>query len=93
MARRITHHILPTSATMVGVCLTGITVLRIGGNHLETFADELLTATSLLFAVACFLSFASIRRSDDSKLERVADRLFLAGLVGLVLAVGSLAFD
>lgn len=89
IARGLSAHILPTSATMIGVCMT---VLSIG--HLRETGpsrmviDKMLAADALVFLASAVLSFMSIRsRKDGARHERRAELLFIIGLA--VLAVGA----
>ncbi|MES1183744.1 MAG: hypothetical protein ABUL60_08000 [Myxococcales bacterium] len=86
-------HILPAAATMVGVCMTVISVVRIvqkGG---------VLVAHVVAFASLAFLSssisayFAIRRRNAIAKFEIFAEWCFLAGLVLLTFAVIVIAFE
>lgn len=77
-------HIFTASAAMVGVCLTGIGLVRIiiTQSKLQTIGDDLLALDALLFLLACFLSYAALRKqkTDRRVLEQVADTLFLFAL-------------
>ena len=80
----VTTHILPTSATMIGACLTVITFFQLGKMEGDTFADEILAIATLVFIASAFASYMSLR-ANSKKLELVADRLFLIGLCIMVL--------
>ena len=83
----ISKHILPTSATMVGVCMTVISILKISAGSSNTWADEILAIDSLFFIVSAILSYISIRnQADESQYEDWADRIFIFGLVVMTLA-------
>jgi len=86
---RLADHILPTSATMVGVCITVISLAQLIPKHgVSKHADELLAFDSLLFMVSAVLSYFSIRHSNESgSYERIADTVFLVAL-GLMVVVG-----
>src|SRR5512139_1775690 len=82
----LSQHILSTSAQLLGVCITVISlikVLRIG--RVGSLLDELLAIDALLFTVSATLSYASIRRrgARSVNLERYADRFFILGLLEL----------
>jgi hypothetical protein len=92
--RQISSHILPTSATMVGVCMT---VLSIGllsqEGRLGVVIDKVLAAGSVLFLVSAGLSFLSIRMARRARrLEGRAEELFLLGLVLSTLTAILIAF-
>jgi hypothetical protein len=82
----LSHHILPSAATMVGVCTTLIGLVkiiegRIGPSHV----DEWAALAALLFLGSAVASYLSIRieNSLSRRFERAADLLFLLGLIGL----------
>ena len=84
-------HIFSASATMLGICLTVIGLLRvvITVRGSQTLADDLLALDSILFLASCILSYVALRRRKTQRrhrLELLADRLFVAGLVPIVLA-------
>jgi hypothetical protein len=90
----LSHHILPTSAQLVGVCLTVISlvkVLHIG--QVGSLLDKLLAIDALLFTISATLSYAAIRESESTKLERYADQLFMVGLLELGGCAVLLAFE
>ena len=81
----ISIHIFTTSATMVGVCLTVIGVLRVvlRVRSVSTWADDLLSIDALLFLGACGVAYWALRtRSIKRRLltERIADLIFLFAL-------------
>jgi hypothetical protein len=81
-AREVSRHILPTSATMLGVC---VTVLSIGTlaplGTLHWLFEKLLALGGLAFLASAALSFVSIRsRTQSARLEVIAELIFLAGL-------------
>jgi hypothetical protein len=92
--RGLSAHILPTSATMVGVCMTVLSIGRLrrnGGSGV--LIDKLLAFDALVFLASAVLSFASIRsRRQGPRHERRAELLFLAGLAILALGAITLAF-
>jgi hypothetical protein len=88
-------HILPVSATMVGVCMTVISVVQIiPKNLVSPWVDALLALDNLMFLVSAVLSYVSLRRNDfDGRLERRADVIFLIALLVMVFAGFMLAFE
>jgi hypothetical protein len=80
----LSHHILPTSAQLVGVCLTVISivkVLHIG--QAGVLMDKFLAFDVLLFTISASLSYASMRRVKSENLEKYADQFFMLGLFAL----------
>lgn len=83
--------ICPIAAAMVGVCLTGIGLLRVATvvRRQGTIADDLLSLDALLFLVAMLASYFALRVQSRTRLhglERVADRFFIAAMLLLTLA-------
>lgn len=92
----ISNHILPTSATMAGVCITVISIVRLveTHRHVSTVIDNLMAFTGLVFLVSCFLSYISIRSPRlSARFEKYADFLFLAGLSLMVIGGFLLAWE
>ncbi|BAN36381.1 hypothetical protein SCD_n02579 [Sulfuricella denitrificans skB26] len=92
----ISNHILPTSATMAGVCITVIGIVRLieTRHHASTIIDNLMAFTGLIFLISCFLSYLSIRSVRRAvKFEKYADILFLAGLSLMVIGGFLLAWE
>ena len=92
--RDLSEHILQTSAQLVGVCLTVISlikVLHIG--RVGSLLDKFLAIDALLFTVSATLSYASMRGKDSARLEKYADQLFMLGLLELVICAILLAFE
>lgn len=94
--RGLSAHILPTSATMIGVCMTVLSIghLRQGG-HSRVVLDKLLAVDALMFlasAVLSFMSMRSRRAGRPQRLEGWAESVFLLGLGVLALGAVVLAF-
>ena len=85
---RLSSHILPTSATMVGVCMMVISVVNLSTVQIrQGVIDELLAVDAVVFLASVIASYMSLRRRDArqaDELERVADRLFIAGMILMV---------
>jgi hypothetical protein len=91
----LTSHILPTSANLVGACITAISVVKlVHRSGWGSLIDELLAWTSMIFLLSSGLSYASMRsRRQGEALEHWAERLFLVGLGLVFLAAAGLAYD
>ena len=92
----ISNHILPTSATMVGICITVISIIRLTelSAKVTTVVDIVMFVDSVLFMISCILSYISLRSiSVSQSLERWADMVFLAGLVLMVFGSFLLAWE
>ncbi len=86
-------HIFTVSASMVGVCLTviGIVNIIIRVQNFTTIADDLLAVDALVFLCSCMLSYWALRsrsRRRMYRVERVADVVFLVGLLLMVAICG-----
>ncbi|MBB3900817.1 hypothetical protein GGR33_000297 [Methylobacterium brachythecii] len=84
----LSQHILPSAATMIGVCTTFIGLVkiieaRIGPSHV----DEYAALTAVLFLASAGSSYLSMRWPAESRLsilfEAAADACFVLGLVSL----------
>lgn len=92
----ISQHILPTAATMVGVCITVISIVRVMEVHgaVSTVIDDFVALDGAMFLVATILSYISIRSPRlGRRIERYADLVFLAGLAVMVVASFLLAWE
>ena len=94
--RDVSQHILPTSATMLGVCVTVVGIVRLmelTGN-VSTIIDNLVAVDSGFFLLSCVLSYLSLRTERHSaELERYGDLVFIGGLVLMVVAACMLAWE
>ena len=91
----LSHHILPNSATMVGVCIMVISIVKSMGPGLAKYLiDKALAIDSLLFMISALLSFSSIRLNQSTdRLERWAEMVFLIGLVSMTLITVIFSFE
>ena len=90
----LSAHILPTSATMIGVCLTALYISLLGpaGTRRE-LVDKLLAIDALVFLVSAGLSFVSMRAGRGARrFEARAEAIFLVGLGLLAMVAVALAF-
>ncbi|MCX7100164.1 MAG: hypothetical protein NTX38_01375 [Methylobacter sp.] len=91
----LSHHILPNSATMVGVCIMVISIVKSLNPGLTNYLiDKALAVDSLLFMISALLSFSSIRLDKATeRLERWAELIFLVGLVSMTLITVIFSFE
>jgi Mn2+/Fe2+ NRAMP family transporter len=90
----LSQHILPTSAQLVGVCLTVISLVKV--LHLGqagSLLDRFLAIDALLFTISTALSYASMRGEKSANLEKYADQFFMLGLLELGGCAVLLAFE
>jgi hypothetical protein len=93
----LTIHVFSISAALVGVCLTGIGILRLvaAQTKVQTLGDEFLAADAVLLVVVCFLSFWSFKTGKASyrqKLRLIVDLLFMLALVVMVGVCAIIAY-
>ena len=90
----LSAHILPASATMIGVCMTVLSIGHLGpGGAWRMVIDKLLAVDALVFLVSALLSFLSMRlRGSGPRYEARAELVFIAGLGLLALGAVVLAF-
>jgi hypothetical protein len=93
-ASGLSAHILPTSATMIGVCLTALYISLLGpAGTSRVMVDKLLAVDALVFLVSATLSFVSMRSGRRTRrFEARAEAIFLAGLGLLAMVAMVLAF-
>lgn len=91
----ISYHILPVAATMVGVCMTVISLVQlVPKNAISSWTDEILALDALVFLASAWLSYWTLRHEKHAEyLENVADWLFLTGLSVMGLVSVLIAFD
>lgn len=95
MAENRSPHILSTSANLLGICFIVLTSLKKLALTDGSIIDEFAVAAVMFFMTSCILSFISMRRERNTsqKLEKVADFVFLSGLVILFIATILIAFN
>lgn len=94
----ISVHIFTASATLVGVCLTVIGLLRLVRRlrGVSTTADVLLSVDALGFLAACAIAYAALRTDSVPRrlrVERYADGMFLLALAIMTAACALIAFE
>lgn len=90
----LSTHILPTSATMIGVCMTVLSIGHLSqAGGIRLVVDKLLAFDALVFLISALLSFISMRsQSRGARLESMAEMVFIAGLGLLAIGAMILAF-
>jgi hypothetical protein len=94
LSRGLSTHILPTSAPMIGVCMTVLSIGHLGaGTEWHMVLDKLLAVDALVFLASALLSFISMKASRfRTAYETRAEVVFIAGLGLLALGAVALAF-
>ncbi|GAB6141747.1 hypothetical protein JCM14076_24760 [Methylosoma difficile] len=95
ISNNLTHHILPNSATMVGVCIMVISIVKSQPSDMVSYMiDKALAIDSVLFMSSAVLSFLSIRiEKSTSRLERWAEMIFIVALVSMTLIAVVFSFE
>ena len=94
----LASHILPVSGTMIGVCVTLIGLVKLpDARHGSSRVDEYAAMAAVTFLASALTSYLSIRFSDRTRLsfqiERMADMIFLCGLIGITLVATLFAYE
>lgn len=91
LSRVRSTHIFPAASALVGVCMTVVSIVKV--LHAKRFAVAgIVSIASVLFLVSTFCAYVALRHETPSRVDVVAEYLFLAGLVlitvaGVLLAV------
>jgi surface polysaccharide O-acyltransferase-like enzyme len=96
MANNTSQHILNTSASLLGFCLFVITSLKISNKIETSYIDELTSVVAILLSVSSFLSFISIRTTNQRReklFETVADYFFVSALIGILVIILLITFN
>lgn len=96
MANNTSQHILSTSANLLGFCLIVITSFHVVNRSVTSIIDEFTSAVAMLFVFSCFFSFLSILTQPIKReqwLEKIANYLFLTGLLGVLMIILLIVFN
>jgi uncharacterized membrane protein len=98
--RDIYLHISEISVMMVGVCLTGVSIMQVDGDiqDASTYIDDLLAIDSLIFLVAALIAYWAIRVATNSsrnvrRVGNIANTIFLIGMVLMVIVCLSIVIQ
>jgi multisubunit Na+/H+ antiporter MnhF subunit len=88
----ISVDVFSVSAAMVGVCLTVIQLIQMSPSQKgNTAVDEILAFDSIVFMIACVLSFLALKSKRHSRvkkiLENIGDGSFLLAISTMVVAI------
>jgi hypothetical protein len=94
----LASHILPVSGTMIGVCTTLIGLVKLAeAKYGSSHVDEYAALAAVTFLASALTSYLSIRYADRTELsfhiERVADAIFLCGLIGITIVATLFAYE
>jgi hypothetical protein len=93
--RDIYLHISEVSVVMLGVCLTGVSILNVDQdiNSLDTYIDDLLAIDAFVFLTSYLLSYWIIRVMTKSnrnirKIGNIANAIFIIGMICMAIVCG-----
>ncbi|WP_299717947.1 hypothetical protein [Tardiphaga sp.] len=96
--RALSKHILPSSGTMIGVCVTLIGLVKILEARIgPSRVDEYAAVVSTLFLVSAIASYISMRHPErhslSTRCEIIADQFFLGGLIAMTAITLFFAYE
>jgi magnesium-transporting ATPase (P-type) len=98
--RDIYLHVSEVSVAMIGVCLTGVSILNVDQdvNSLDTYVDNLLAIDSFLFLTAYLLSYWVVRvmtkgNRNIRRAGNIANAIFLIGMVFMAIICMCVVFQ
>ncbi len=90
--RDVYLHISEISVAMVGVCLTGISILQVGQyiSKIATYMDDLLAIDSFVFLTSSVLAYSLVwtttkGNSNTRRIGNIANFVFLIGMVFMAI--------
>ncbi len=95
LEENISIHIFSVSAAMVGVCMTVIGIFQIGDlKILASITDNVLANDAIIFLGSCAVSYIALRSPSRRHLiEKVADTIFLCGLLLMAIVCILVAYE
>jgi hypothetical protein len=84
--RNVAHHILPTSANLLGICFLIFSLVHLRDNPDASLLDEFSALAIVVFLIASICSYMSLRSEHNEIFERIADVSFILGLCILTAA-------
>lgn len=88
-------HILNASTNLLGFCFIVLTSLTVFQKNALSFIDECTTLALIMFLGSSIFSFLSIRSNNAHRSnlhERIADIIFLVGLLSLLITILLITF-
>ena len=94
----LTIHVFTVSATLVGVCLTVIGIMRhLGGARASHYGQELIAIDAFLFLICCIFSYAALKIRNHVKRKSLltifADCLFIVALSLMAVICGLIVYE
>ena len=98
--RDIYLHVSEVSVAMIGVCLTGVSILNVEQdiNDVNTYVDDLLAIDAFVFLTAYLLSYWVVRTMTNNnrnvrKIGNIANIIFLIGMIFMAIVCGCIVFQ
>jgi hypothetical protein len=98
--RDVYLHISEISVGMVGVCLTGVSILQIDQDldNANSYIDDILAIDSLFFMTSCLLAYWSVRVAMKGnrhvrKVASIANIIFLIGMIIMAVVCGCIVYQ
>jgi magnesium-transporting ATPase (P-type) len=98
--RDIYLHVSEVSVAMIGVCLTGVSILNVDQdvNSLDTYVDNLLAIDAFVFLTAYLLSYWVVRvmtrgNRNVRRIGNIANAIFLIGMVFMAIICMCVVFQ
>jgi magnesium-transporting ATPase (P-type) len=98
--RDVYLHISEISVAMVGVCLTGVSILQFDdqSDNANTYVDDLLALDSFVFLTSCLLAYWSVRvvmkgHRHVRRVANIANLIFLLGMILMAIVCGYIALQ
>jgi magnesium-transporting ATPase (P-type) len=98
--RDIYLHVSEVSVAMIGVCLTGVSILNVDQdvNSLDTYVDNLLAIDSFVFLTAYLLSYWVVRvmtrgNRNVRRVGNIANAIFLIGMIFMAIICMCVVFQ
>jgi hypothetical protein len=98
--RDIYLHISEISVAMVGVCLTGVSILQFDdqADTANSYVDDLLALDSFVFLTSCLLAYWSVRVAMKGnryvrRVASIANVIFLIGMIVMAIVCGCIALQ
>jgi predicted membrane channel-forming protein YqfA (hemolysin III family) len=95
MANNTSQHIIGPSTSLLGFCLVVITSFHLTDKSDSSIIDEFTSGIAMMLILSCIFSFIAIRANDQkkiSRLESIAEYIFLLALIGIMLIILLLVF-
>jgi hypothetical protein len=98
--RDIYLHVSEVSVAMIGVCLTGVSILNVDQDvtSLDTYIDNLLAIDAFIFLTAYLLSYWVVRvmtrgNRNVRRIGNIANTIFLIGMVFMAIICMCVVFQ